>query len=251
MVKKLVKSMTSQKRVLDAAAKIFREYGYAGTTMRMIADEANLKAGSIYYHYESKDDLISAVLDLGMTSVMTNVKQALDALPPDVSERRRVEVGIYVHLSTIVEIGDYTLATRRLSEQVPEAVRARNMDQRDAYATLWQDILLQAQRAGVFRPDASITLARLFILGALNWTVEWYKPGRRSIADVASAFTSLVVDGLATPGWVAPPTVPAITETKPKPKRRSVGQFSHPGHPPGPVAPAPTSVRRRRPGSAP
>ena len=53
MTKKLPKSAISQKRVLDAAAKIFRDYGYAGTTMRAIADEADLKAGSIYYHYES------------------------------------------------------------------------------------------------------------------------------------------------------------------------------------------------------
>ena len=50
MTKKLAKSAISQKRVLDAAAKIFRDYGYAGTTMRVIADEAELKAGSIYYH---------------------------------------------------------------------------------------------------------------------------------------------------------------------------------------------------------
>jgi type II secretory pathway pseudopilin PulG len=58
MAKKLAKSANSQKRVLDAAAKIFRDYGYAGTTMRAIADEADLQAGSIYYHYKSKDDLI-------------------------------------------------------------------------------------------------------------------------------------------------------------------------------------------------
>jgi TetR/AcrR family transcriptional regulator, cholesterol catabolism regulator len=52
MAKKLAKSAHSQKRVLDAAAKIFRDYGYAGTTMRAIAEEAELQAGSIYYHYK-------------------------------------------------------------------------------------------------------------------------------------------------------------------------------------------------------
>ena len=77
MAKKLAKSAISQKRVLDAAAKIFRDYGYAGTTMRAIADEADLKAGSIYYHYKSKDDLITAVLDLGIRSVTDGVMSEL------------------------------------------------------------------------------------------------------------------------------------------------------------------------------
>ena len=59
MTKPLAKSAVSQKRVLDAAARIFRDYGYAGATMRVIAEQAGLKAGSLYYHYTSKDELIT------------------------------------------------------------------------------------------------------------------------------------------------------------------------------------------------
>ena len=90
MTKKLAKSAVSQKRVLDAAAKIFRDYGYAGTTMRAIADEADLKAGSIYYHYKSKDDLISAVLDIGIRAVTDSVEKALKALPDTATGRDRI-----------------------------------------------------------------------------------------------------------------------------------------------------------------
>lgn len=212
MTKKIPKSTTSQKRVLDAAAKIFRDYGYAGTTMRVIADEAELKAGSIYYHYKSKDDLISAVLDLGINSVISRVKQALQRLPEDASGRKRVETAIHAHVSAIIENGDYTLATRRVSGQVPEAIRAHNLELRNSYATLWQDILLDAQKRGEFRSDASMTLARLFILGALNWTVEWFKPGQRSIEDVARAFTALVIDGLNSANA---PSEPPIGSAKP------------------------------------
>lgn len=196
MTKKLAKSAISQKRVLDAAARIFRDFGYAGTTMRAIADEADLKAGSIYYHYKSKDDLISAVLDIGINAVMDTVQSALKALPDDASGRQRIETAIHAHLSAIIDIGDYTLATRRVFGQVPEAIRAQNMRLRNSYGSMWQDILVEAQKRGEFRADANITLARLFILGALNWTVEWFKPGGRTIDDVAREFSSLVVDGL-------------------------------------------------------
>ena len=197
MTKKLPKSAISQKRVLDAAAKIFRDYGYAGTTMRTIADEANLKAGSIYYHYKSKDDLISAVLDIGINAVTDRVTEALAALPEDAGGRQRIETAIVAHLSAIIEVGDYTLATRRVFGQVPEAIRAKNTRLRDSYGAIWQKILADAHARGEFRTSANLTLARLFILGALNWTVEWFKPGGRSIEDVAREFASFVLDGLS------------------------------------------------------
>jgi AcrR family transcriptional regulator len=199
MTKKLAKSVISQRRVLDVAAKIFRDYGYAGTTMRVIADEADLKAGSIYYHYKSKDELIGAVLDLGIQSVIESVNQAMSELPENASGRQKVETAIRAHLSAIIDNGDYTLATRRVFGQVPEAIREKNLKLRKGYANLWQDILTDAQARKEFRSDISMTFARLFILGALNWTVEWFKPGGRSIADVARIFSSIIIDGIANP----------------------------------------------------
>lgn len=208
MTKKLAKSAISQKRVLDAAAKIFRDYGYAGTTMRAIADEADLKAGSIYYHYKSKDDLISAVLDVGIRATMSSVESALAALPETASGRDRVEAAIRAHLRAIIEVGDYTLATRRVFGQVPEAVRAKNSRLRDFYGSMWQGILADAHARGEFRTTANLTLVRLFILGALNWTVEWFKPGGRSIDDVAREFATVVLDGLAGDGEAAAEDAP-------------------------------------------
>jgi AcrR family transcriptional regulator len=200
MTRKLPKSAISQKRVLDAAAKIFRDYGYAGTTMRAIADEADLKAGSIYYHYKSKDDLISAVLDIGIKEVTGTVETALAALPDTATGRERIETAIRAHLTAIIEFGDYTLATRRVFGQVPEAIRQKNTRLRDSYGSMWQKILADAHARGEFRTSANLTIARLFILGALNWTVEWFKPGGRTIEDVAREFAAVVLDGLAHDG---------------------------------------------------
>lgn len=199
MVKKLAKSAISQKKVLDAAAKIFRDYGYAGTTMRAIADEADLKAGSIYYHYKSKDELITAVLDLSIRSLTDTVASELEALPETATGRERIETAIRAHLSAIIQNGDYTLVSRRVFGQVPEAIRVRNTRLRDSYAGIWQDILLTAQKRGEFRTTINLSLVRLFILGALNWTVEWYKPGGRPIDEVAREFASFVLDGLNRP----------------------------------------------------
>lgn len=222
MAKKLPKSAHSQKRVLDAAAKIFRDFGYAGTTMRAIAEEADLQAGSIYYHYKSKDDLIGAVLDIGINAVIDSVRIAMENTPADAGAFERIETAIRAHLTAIIEIGDYTLATRRVFGQVPEAIRAKNLTLRDNYAAMWRQILEGAQRSGDLRPDANLTLARLFILGALNWTVEWYKPGGRSIDEVAHEFASMVMNGLRDL------PAPALVEPAPPVRARArAGRRSH------------------------
>jgi len=199
VTKPLAKSAVSQQRVLDAAARVFRDYGYAGATMRVIADEAGLKAGSLYYHYKSKDELISAVLDLGMNATINALTAALAAMPADATARQRLEVAFRTHVTTIIANGDYSLATSRVFGQVPEVIRVQHEKVRDAYGLMWREILTIGQQRGEFRASANLTLARLLILGALNWTAEWFKPGTRSIEDVTSGFAAIVMDGLAAP----------------------------------------------------
>ncbi len=199
MAVKGAKSSISQRRVLDAAARIFRDSGYAGTTMRAVADEAGLQAGSLYYHYKGKDELISAVLDSGVSQVATLVKDALAALPATATGRQRIETAIEAHIAAIIAVGDYTLATRRVFGQVPQAIRTRHMRLRDAYGAFWDQLFEDVRAAGEMRPDADLKLCRLFVLGALNWTAEWYKPGAASIHDIAGTFGTLVLDGLLQP----------------------------------------------------
>ncbi len=50
-------------QILVEAARLFRHQGYAATTLRQIADAAGIKAGSIYYHFGSKDEILGVVLD--------------------------------------------------------------------------------------------------------------------------------------------------------------------------------------------
>jgi hypothetical protein len=80
--------------------------------------------------------------------------------------------------------------------QVPAAAWRRHLRLREEYGKVWTRLLADARRAGMVRADADLTLARLFLLGGLNWTVEWYKPKGRPIANVSRAFASMILDGL-------------------------------------------------------
>ncbi|MEA3153861.1 MAG: TetR/AcrR family transcriptional regulator, cholesterol catabolism regulator [Betaproteobacteria bacterium] len=197
--RKTAKVELSRGRLLDAAAHIFRERGYVGTTMRAIAQDAGIEAGSIYYHYKSKDELIGAVLDFGIVELLSSVTSALSQLPADATPRLRIETAIRAHVSAILDNGHYMLAMRRVFGQVPAATWRRHVRLRESYGEVWSKLLSSARRAGVVRADADLTVARLFLLGGLNWTVEWYKPKGRPVHAVTHAFASLILDGLLVP----------------------------------------------------
>ena len=65
----LSKSERTRGDILAAAARLFRHEGYYATTMRDIAQESGIEAGSIYYHFGSKDQILSEVLDIGVRAL--------------------------------------------------------------------------------------------------------------------------------------------------------------------------------------
>src|SRR5688572_27908008 len=71
------KSERSRDLILHAAAQLFRRQGFSATTLRQIAGRAKIKAGSIYYHFDSKEEILEEVLDRGLRHVFETVKTAV------------------------------------------------------------------------------------------------------------------------------------------------------------------------------
>ena len=193
---KVTKADISRERVLVAAARIFSERGYAGTTMRAVAREVGRSAGSLYYHYRSKEELIEAVLAQGINGVSEAVQGAVLRIPAGHSNRDRIDAAIHAHLRSIMEFGDYVLVTRRVLGQVPSHVRRKHVRLRDAYGDFWMMLLESAVQTGEIRQGIDLRLARMLILGALNSVVEWYKPQGKALDEVAHQFTILITEGL-------------------------------------------------------
>jgi hypothetical protein len=77
------------------------------------------------------------------------------------------------------------------------AAREKLAQLRDRYDALWDGLLYAALGAGLIRP-ADLKLARLFILGAVNWSAQWYSPvGLYSCDQVAKQFADMFFNGLS------------------------------------------------------
>ncbi len=185
----------TRERILLEAARLFRHHGYAATTLREIADASGIKAGSIYYHFESKDQILGEVLDKGIQAVIDAVQQRVDALPDGATARQRIAAAIEGHLWGLLHHGDFTSANIRIYGQIPPAAKNRHRKIRRDYADYWDRLLDDALQRGELRADTSTAIIRLFVIGALNWTVEWYNPQKGSFQDFVKQITGIVFDG--------------------------------------------------------
>ena len=95
---------------------------------------------------------------------------------------------------------DYTKANIRVMNQVPEHLHARNLPEARAYGKLWAELLDQLAATGRVRPGMHLSAVRMLLLGAMNWTIEWYRPdGGLSPEAVADQLAEMTLTGLVTP----------------------------------------------------
>ena len=186
-----------RQKVLDAAARLFRDRGYAATTVREVADRCGIRAASLYYHFPSKDDILAEVFDYGVRHVADAVRSAVEELPRSASSYEKIRAAILAHLESFFVYGDYTATNIRVFRQAPRGVQRRNRRLRDRYEAYWRRLFEEAKRRGELREKVDLAVARLFLIGGLNHTLEWYtKRGGASFAELAERYADLIFHGM-------------------------------------------------------
>jgi TetR/AcrR family transcriptional regulator, cholesterol catabolism regulator len=190
------KAESTKTRLLDTAARLFRQQGYAAVSLRGIAAAEKMQGGSLYYHFKSKEEIIADVLNIGIEIVHRAVVDALAALPAKASHDKRIRTAMQAHLRALLEHSDYTSANVRIFGQVPRSVQKANLKVRRAYEDCWSDILQAAQQDGAIAPKTDLATLRLMLIGAMNATLEWFDPKRGSADQLADHFADNLLNGV-------------------------------------------------------
>jgi len=168
-----------REELLRVSARLFRQKGFDGTTIRDISTAARMHSGSPFYHFKTKQDILVAVMEQGLAEGLRKSEAVMAlALPP---EQRLVRL-IRSHLGTILEDGnDFIPVLLYDWRSLSPANRRRIVALKDRYDALWQRMIDELRAAGHMAGDAQ--LARLLLLGAVNWSGTWYRPGGRLSLD--------------------------------------------------------------------
>ncbi len=175
--------------ILDAAARFFAQKGFGDASMRDIAGAAGMLPGSLYYHFASKEDLLVAVYAEGVRRIKAAVVPALASGGDPWS---RLENVCAAHLGGLLEDSDYGQVVIRVRPDDAPAVARRLTALRDEYEATFAQAL-----AGLPLPPRTDRRAlRLMLMGALNWSQTWYRPGKDSPQVLARRFVRLLREPL-------------------------------------------------------
>jgi AcrR family transcriptional regulator len=172
--------------LLAVAVTVFNERGYDGTSMEDLSRRLGISKSSIYYHVDSKEQLLALALDRaldGLFSVADDVLAAAGLAAAGLPAIERLELLVRGSVRVLAEQLPYvTLLLRaRGNTGTEQSALARRRE----FDRIVADLVDQAERDGDIRPDVDPAITARLLFGLVNSLVEWYRPGRADAAGTA------------------------------------------------------------------
>lgn len=165
--------------IVRAAAKLFRDKGYDGASMRAIANAVGMQCGSPFYHFASKQDILVAVVEEGLRQGLEQTRAVVNG---NLNASEQFRALVKVHLNIILEPGNDFIPVMLYNWRCLDAVHQRRLiATKDEYDAIWQDAVNRLSQAGHLGDDTKF--ARLMVLGAMNFMITWYKPRKGENLD--------------------------------------------------------------------
>jgi AcrR family transcriptional regulator len=180
-----------------AAARLFAERGFHGTSMGDLAEALGVQKGSLYSLTTSKQQLLFETMREGARSFHAG----LDAVPEDAPAVERIRLALRGHLRVVREQLDVATVFTREWRYLEDAYREEIVAERRRYEERFRALFREGVEAGALRPDLDIGTTALLVLSAANWAYTWLTPGFDTDA-LADRFTAILVDGVR--GYATP-----------------------------------------------
>jgi AcrR family transcriptional regulator len=182
-----------KEQIYSTARTLFRERGYPATTVRDIAREMNMQAGSLYAHIGSKEDVLWEIVNRAADEFLAAAEPiAASDLPAPDKLRALVRTHVGVLAERLEEATIFLHEWKYLGEDRRQSVAER----RRRYEGLYRQVVEDGIASGDFAPTDP-KVATLLVLSAVNWMSQWYNPqGTLSPVEVADSFCDLVLKGL-------------------------------------------------------
>jgi TetR/AcrR family transcriptional regulator, cholesterol catabolism regulator len=184
---------TRRQQIENAASALFRERGYAATSIRDIAQLVNLQGGSLYAHVASKEDVLWSIVSRAADRFGAEVGPLAEGSQP-ASARLRAMVGAHVAVVTSAQrdAAVFLDEWRFLSDERRAQMAAR----RDAYEQLFRKVIAEGVESGDFAPTDP-RLTAICILSAINGIATWYRAdGPLSAEQIAEHYADLFLRAL-------------------------------------------------------
>lgn len=180
-------------QINQKATLLFKEKGYAATSMRDLAAAIGIEAASLYSHLRSKEELLQRIC-FGMAEAFFEARDQVNSLNVAAPIKLRLAIEKHVEVVTrdVNASAVFQHEWRHLSE--PDLSIFKNM--RREYENYWTNIIRAGEAAGQLQVTNE-KLTVLSLLSSLNWLYDWYQPGGKlKPHEIANQLADQVLNGL-------------------------------------------------------
>lgn len=183
--------------ILRSAAERFRDRGFDATSMEDIARGVSMTKGNLYYYFKNKREILYFAQDASLRRLLGLFAriERRRGLEPE----QKLQLAIEAHLRCLL-VEMHASPAHIEFHALPPSMLRRVISKRDRYERRFRRIVEEGMRRGRFS-SGDAKLATFTILGALNWTVRWYRPrGAWAVEEIAKGMARHLVRGLLAPG---------------------------------------------------
>ncbi|PIE82364.1 MAG: hypothetical protein CSA11_00840 [Chloroflexi bacterium] len=181
--------------VYATAARLFARKGFHATRMQDIANELGMQKGSLYYYFNSKDELLRKLVTGSVQEAQSSLQAILETERPPA---QKLATALDEHLRILQQNADLHLINAQeilMSLDAETAVTTKAILKE--YENTWAAIVQEGIDAGHFRSDLDPKIVIKALLGLTNSTLTWFEPaGRLSRQEIAQIFAELIMNGL-------------------------------------------------------
>lgn len=189
-----VVNLSRKEQVIRSAAELFKEKGYAASSMRDLAQKLGIEAASLYSHIKSKEEILQTLC----FDMATEFRASLDQVEhKKVSAKEKLTLGIIGHVNVMAK--DLTASAVFMNEH-------RHLSQpylrdflllRINYINRFKEIIEEGIQKGEFKENIDKKLAVMTLFSSLNWMPMWYDPhGNIMPNDIGQQLADMLVNGL-------------------------------------------------------
>jgi AcrR family transcriptional regulator len=177
--------------VVAAAAELFAERGYDTTSISELTAATGLAAGGLYHYIEGKDDLLIAICDELLEPLLAQAREIVASEAPPVGQLRELVAAWVAH---VVAHRHHMLVFTQERQAIERQPRWRHVRaQRRAFEKILDELLARGEADGSMT-FADRRLSLLALLGMVNYTPQWVRPGGRLTAtEIADGYCAMAL----------------------------------------------------------
>lgn len=197
------------REVMDAYAVQFADKGYAGASMRDIAQALGVQQASLYYYFESKDAALAAICEAGVLRFIDELRAIVGSSAP---AAHKLRAAIENHLSPLRSrpYGDYVRVFLLYRHELPNGPNQRVATLARTYQLLIEKLFEDGREDGEFRSDLDAANTALAFLGLCNSVITARKPPRRPrLEAIISDYAGILLNGVVATSRAGRPSLRA------------------------------------------